>query len=286
MVMQATTAYIRETLRGTYSAEEIRNLTRWIFEHVCGLTLARQILCKDKQITETEKEAIRRVVERLSRSEPIQYILGECEFHGLRFEVTPSVLIPRPETSELVELIVRRHAETGLKVLDIGTGSGCIAVSLAKMLHGATVTAIDISDDALVVARRNAEAHEADVRFLQADILSESSLDKMSRSVVFDVIVSNPPYITEREKAGMEANVLKYEPAQALFVSADDPLCFYRHIAAWGRKWLSEGGRLYFEINAAYGKELVSLLKEMDYRDAELVRDISGKERFIQCSKN
>ncbi len=284
MVMQATTAYIRETLGGTYSTEEIRNLTRWLFERVCGLTLARQILCKDKQIAETEKEAIRRVVERLSRSEPIQYIFGECEFHGLRFEVTPSVLIPRPETSELVELIVRRHPETGPKVLDIGTGSGCIAVSLAKMLHEATVTAIDICDDALAVARRNAEAHQADVRFARADILSESSSDEVAPSA-FDVIVSNPPYVTEREKAGMDANVLMYEPAQALFVSDDDPLCFYRHIAARGRKWLSEGGRLYFEINAAYGKELVSLLKAMDYRDVETVRDISGKERFIQCSK-
>lgn len=284
MVMQATTAYIRETLSGTYSTEEIRNLTRWLFERVCGLTLARQILCKDKQIAETEKEAIRRVVERLSRSEPIQYILGECEFHGLRFEVTPSVLIPRPETSELVELIVRRHPEAGLKVLDIGTGSGCIAVSLAKMLHKATVTAIDISDDALAVARRNAETHQVDVRFLQADILSESSLHEVALSA-FDVLVSNPPYVTEREKAGMEAHVLRYEPAQALFVSDSDPLCFYRHIAARGRKWLSEGGRLYFEINAAYGKELVSLLKAMDYRDVEIGRDISGKERFIQCSK-
>ncbi|MDO4704403.1 peptide chain release factor N(5)-glutamine methyltransferase [Tannerella sp.] len=282
--MQATTAYIRETLSGTYSTEEIRNLTRWLFERVCGLTLARQILCKDKQIAETEKEAIRRVVERLSRSEPIQYILGECEFHGLRFEVTPSVLIPRPETSELVELIVRRHPEAGLKVLDIGTGSGCIAVSLAKMLHKATVTAIDISDDALAVARRNAETHQVDVRFLQADILSESSLHEVALSA-FDVLVSNPPYVTEREKAGMEAHVLRYEPAQALFVSDSDPLCFYRHIAARGRKWLSEGGRLYFEINAAYGKELVSLLKAMDYRDVEIGRDISGKERFIQCSK-
>ncbi len=284
MVMQATTAYIRETLSGTYSAEEIRNLTRWLFERVCGLTLARQILCKDKQIDETEKESIRRVVERLSRSEPIQYIFGECEFHGLRFEVTPSVLIPRPETSELVELIVRRHPETGPKVLDIGTGSGCIAVSLAKMLREATVTAIDICDDALAVARRNAETHQADVRFLLADILSESSLDEVAPSA-FDVIVSNPPYVTEREKAAMDAHVLMYEPAQALFVSDDDPLCFYRHIAARGRKWLSEGGRLYFEINAAYGKELVSLLKAMDYRDVETVRDISGKERFIQCSK-
>lgn len=284
MVMQATTAYIRETLGGTYSTEEIRNLTRWLFERVCGLTLARQILCKDKQIAETEKEAIRRVVERLSHSEPIQYIFGECEFHGLRFEVTPSVLIPRPETSELVELIVRRHPEAGLKVLDIGTGSGCIAVSLAKMLHEAAVTAIDICDDALAVARRNAEAHQADVRFARADILSELSSDEVAPSA-FDVIVSNPPYVTEREKAGMDANVLMYEPAQALFVSDDDPLCFYRHIAARGRKWLSEGGRLYFEINAAYGKELVSLLKAMDYRDVETVRDISGKERFIQCSK-
>lgn len=282
--MQATTAYIRETLGGTYSTGEIRNLTRWLFERVCGLTLARQILCKDKQIAETEKEAIRRVVERLSRSEPIQYIFGECEFHGLRFEVTPSVLIPRPETSELVELIVRRHPEAGLKVLDIGTGSGCIAVSLAKMLREATVTAIDICDDALAVARRNAEAHQVDVRFVRADILSESSSDEVAPSV-FDVIVSNPPYVTEREKAGMDANVLMYEPAQALFVSDDDPLCFYRHIAARGRKWLSEGGRLYFEINAAYGKELVSLLKAMDYREVETVRDISGKERFIQCSK-
>ena len=193
--MQETIDYIKISLRRMfYSVEEAQYLARLILERICGLTPAQQIMCKDKQISETEKEAIREVVERLCCAEPIQYIFGDCEFHGLRFEVNPSVLIPRPETSELVELIVRHHTETGLKVLDIGTGSGCIAVSLAKMLHKATVTAIDISDDALVVARRNAEAHQADIRFLQADILSESPLDEISQPA-FDVIDSNPSYV-------------------------------------------------------------------------------------------
>ena len=284
--MQETIDYFKISLRRMfYSVEEAQYLARLILERICGLTPAQQIMCKDKQISETEKEAIREVVERLCCAEPIQYIFGDCEFHGLRFEVNPSVLIPRPETSELVELIVRHHTETGLKVLDIGTGSGCIAVSLAKMLHKATVTAIDISDDALVVARRNAEAHQADIRFLQADILSESPLDEISQPA-FDVIVSNPPYVTMEERFQTEARVLFHEPWEALFVPDDDPLRFYRHIAAHGRRWLSEGGRLYFEINTAYGKQLVSLLQETGYRDIEIVRDISGKERFIQCSKN
>lgn len=283
--MNQTAAYIRDTLKEMYSPEEIRNLSRWIFERVCGLTFTQQILCKDKKIPENEKAEIRAIVQRLARSEPLQYVFGECEFHGLRFEVNASVLIPRPETSELVERILSRHAETDIRVLDIGVGSGCIAVSLAKKMNGAKVAAIDVSDDALATARRNARYHRVDISFLQADVFSERLVRDVFFSSKFDVIVSNPPYITESEKVSMEANVLAYEPAQALFVPDDDPLRFYRRIAECGREWLSEGGCLYFEINPLYVLSLARLLEEMDYRNVEIIRDISGKERFIQCAK-
>ncbi len=283
--MNTTTAYIRDMLKETYSPEDIRNLSRRIFERVCGLTFTQQILCKDKKISEIEKDVIKRIVERLAQSEPIQYIFGECEFHGLRFEVNPSVLIPRPETSELIELIFSNHTRSGLNVLDIGTGSGCIAVTLAKKLNRARVTAIDISEEALETAQRNARYNQVDVRFLKGDIFSDRLFHDETVLSKFDLIVSNPPYVMACEKNDMEANVLNFEPAEALFVPDDDPLRFYRRIAECAQTWLSHDGRLYFEINALCGEMLVQLLQTKGYRDVKIIRDISGKERFIQCLK-
>ncbi|MDR3260580.1 MAG: peptide chain release factor N(5)-glutamine methyltransferase [Tannerella sp.] len=279
--MNETTAYIYNTLQTLYPPEEIRSFTRWIIEHVCGLLPYQQILYKDKQLSGTEKDRIRRIVQRLGKSEPIQYVLGETLFYGLSFEVNPSVLIPRPETEELVGYMLRTQTRPGMRVLDIGTGSGCIAVALAKHLTGAEVFAVDISETALTTAARNARRNGVSIRFGQVDILSASA----APFPFFDLIVSNPPYVKESEKAGMRPNVLDYEPHQALFVPDDDPLVFYRRIAGFARKKLTENGALFFEINAACGAGAVEMLRGKGFREIELVRDLSGKDRFIRTKQ-
>jgi release factor glutamine methyltransferase len=279
--MNETITYIQDTLKSLYPAEEIRSLTRWIMEKVCGFLPYQQILHKDMQLSRTEKEHIRRIVQRLGKSEPVQYVFGETEFYGLAFEVNPSVLIPRPETEELVGHILRACTAPGLHVLDIGTGSGCIAVALARHLREAEVTAVDISEAALATAQRNARRNGVAIRFEKADILTitESPLPS------FDLIASNPPYVTESEKAAMERNVLDYEPHQALFVPGRDPLLFYRRIAAFGMEKLAEDGALFLEINAAYGSMTVDMLREKGFRQVELLRDMSGKNRFIKAMR-
>jgi release factor glutamine methyltransferase len=305
---------MRKALGNLYPAEEINSLVRRIVEHACLMPLHQQLLCKDKQFSRTEKERIRAIVRRLEKAEPVQYVLGEAEFYGLALEVNPSVLIPRPETEELVELVVRTlggctqdenpdsgegdfdgrkpcirarshsaqgAAGKGLKILDVGTGSGCIAIALARHLKEAEVHAIDISGKALETARRNAQRHGVAVRFAQADVLRE-----MPPSLPpFNVIVSNPPYVRECEKNGMCANVLDFEPHVALFVPDDDPLLFYRQIASAGIEKLMPDGWLFFEINEACGDAVVRMLCEKGYRDVESIRDLSGKERMTRARK-
>jgi release factor glutamine methyltransferase len=279
--MNETVTYIRNMLGKLYPAEEINSLVRRIVEHVCQMPLHQQLLCKDKQLSRTEKERIRAIVQRLESAEPMQYILGEVEFYGLTLEVNPSVLIPRPETEELVDLMLQSLTGKGLKILDIGTGSGCIALALARHLEAAEVYAVDISEGALVTAKRNAQRNGAVVHFVQTDILREMP----SSFPPFDVIVSNPPYICESEKKGMHANVLDFEPHEALFVPDDDPLLFYRRIASVGIEKLTPNGWLFFEINAAFGKVTVEMLREKGYRDVESVHDLSNKERMIKARK-
>jgi release factor glutamine methyltransferase len=275
--MNETVAYMKDSLKSLYPPEEVRSLVRWIIEEVCGLSPGQQLLHKDTQLSVTEKERIRGIVQRLEKSEPVQYILGETTFYGLPFEVNPSVLIPRPETEELVAHILRTQTAPGRRVLDIGTGSGCIAVTLAKYLPEADVFALDISEAALATADRNARRNGVSVRFRQADMLSASAEAFPS----FDLIVSNPPYVKESEKAGMHPNVLAYEPHPALFVPDDDPLLFYRRIAAFALEKLTENGTLYVEINASCGESAVNLLRGKGFRTVELLRDLSGKDRFL-----
>ena len=216
----------------------------------------------------------------LSAETPIQYIRGFAEFDGRRFKVAPGVLIPRPETVELVELVARENA-SARRLLDIGTGSGCIAISLDKKLPEAEVEAWDISEDALAIARENNKELAADVTFLQRDVLS----DDWKKAPSFDVIVSNPPYVTEAEKKDMDANVLDWEPELALFVPDDDPLRFYRRIADLGRELLLPDGKLYFEVNQAYGRETAHILEMNQYHDVRVIRDIFGKERIVTANR-
>ena len=282
-VMHETTAYIKQTLQALYLPDEVRSLTRMLIEHVCGFPLHQQLLCKDTQLSRMQKSRIMASVQRLAESEPVQYVLGETLFHGWPFEVNTSTLIPRPETEELVALILQRVTAPGQRVLDIGTGSGCIAVTLAKCLPEAEVTAIDISGEALATAGRNARRNGVTVQFLQADILLSAPADGFP---AFDLMVSNPPYVRESEKAAMRPNVLNHEPHQALFVPDDDPLLFYRRIADVAQEKLADDGALFFEINEACGAVTVEMLRGKGFRTVTLSHDLSGRDRFIEARKS
>ena len=220
----------------------------------------------------------------LKTEKPIQYILGETEFYGLPFLVNENTLIPRPETEELVEWIISdnniQHPTSNIQLLDIGTGSGCIAISLAKNLPSAQVAAIDVSEKALATAHKNAEINKVDVNFILNNILETEVLDEK-----YDVIVSNPPYVRNLEKQEIKPNVLEYEPHLALFVEDNDALLFYRKIAALAKKNLSENGKLYFEINQYLGKETVELLEEMGFKNVVLKKDIYGNDRMIRSTR-
>ncbi len=281
--MTFASAYIHDSLQDIYPAQEITAFSRLILEHICHLSLSQLLVDKDRQLSERERKEIKDIVERLKRQEPIQYILGQTEFYGLTFKVSPSVLIPRPETEELVNRILadNKH-ETGLRVLDIGTGSGCIAIALARGLKEAEVTAVDISADALATAVKNARRLHAGVNFLEMDILT-SRLAHPEIPFGLDIIVSNPPYIQKSEREGMDRNVADYEPETALFVPDEEPLLFYHHIAHFGKRKLRRGGRVYVETHALFGPQTFDLFRRNRYKKVELIRDISGKNRFLKA---
>ena len=220
------------------------------------------------------------LLRRLRNFEPIQYILGEARFLGRAFQVASGVLIPRPETEELVEIMLKEISSTS-RILDIGTGSGCIAVTLAKELPGTQVTAWDVSEEALAIAAANSLALQAPVCFEQRDVLAYTP----GVTERYDVIVSNPPYVTEAEKQDMERNVLDWEPSLALFVPDTDPLRFYRRIAVLGLEMLESDGKLYFEINRTFGEDIVFMMRELGYRFVRLQEDISHNDRFVIAQK-
>ena len=278
--MNRITNYIRQSLQDIYPPEEVKALTMLICCDMLCLDALDIYLGKDMILSECKERELENIIFRLQKNEPIQYIRGFAEFDGRRFKVAPGVLIPRPETVELVELVARENA-SARRLLDIGTGSGCIAISLDKKLPEAEVEAWDISEDALAIARENNKELAADVTFLQRDVLS----DDWKKAPSFDVIVSNPPYVTEAEKKDMDANVLDWEPELALFVPDDDTLRFYRRIADLGRELLLPDGKLYFEINQAYGRETAHILEMNQYHDVRVIRDIFGKERIVTANR-
>ena len=281
-----------------YGEGEAKAMARMVFEVRYGLTMGEILLMGSEELR-VKSEELEEIAQRLERQEPIQYVLGEAEFGGRRFHVAPGVLIPRPETAELCQWIIdngqliidsptpnTKHPSP--KILDIGTGSGCIAVTLAAEMPGAKVTAWDISEAALAIARENAQRHHVDVQFEQVDILEkvESLKFKVESSEVnseWSIIVSNPPYVCEQEKALMEKNVLDYEPHTALFVPDDDPLLFYRAIADYALQALKPDGELYFELNPLYAQETAAMLKEKGYHDIEIKKDMFDKLRFVKC---
>lgn len=279
-MMNKIVAYIRSRLQPYYTAEEVSALSRIVCCDLLGQAPNDYYLGKDIVLSSKKEQELEDILQRLSRFEPLQYIEGRTLFLGREFLVAPGVLIPRPETEELVELMLK-EIPADARILDVGTGSGCIAISLAKELPDALVTAWDVSPEALSVARANARKLQADVRFVECDVLA-CQVDEVG---LYDVIVSNPPYVTEAEKADMEPNVLQWEPSLALFVPDDDPLRFYRRIAVLGRDMLADGGRLYFEINRAYGREMVEMLRTMGYVGVRVEKDLSQNDRFVIAEK-
>ena len=273
--------YVERELIDIYPVQEAKAIGGLILEGLFELSTTDIAL--DKEIgEETEKyDTLESIIERLKRREPIQYILGKADFYGRSLTVTPDVLIPRQETEELVDLIVKEYQQPGrlLRILDIGTGSGCIAITLSLELESATVSGCDVSRKALAIAERNSDDLKAGVQFFELDILN-GRLPEME----YDVIVSNPPYVRESEKAILHDNVLKYEPAQALFVPDADPLLFYRVIAQQASRRLAIGGTLYFEINEALGKELCELMDTLQFSSVVL-KDLNGKERVLKAKK-
>ena len=272
---------IRNALREHYPDSEALALAKMLLVEAFGFSTLELYGGKDKEISGKRLDVLNEMIARLKKNEPIQYVIGAEVFCGWTFEVNENVLIPRPETQELVHWIVADwKSDAPCRILDVGTGSGCIAISLSKLLEGAEVEAWDISEGALRVARRNADRNEAQVLFRRVDVLKACTEDCR-----YDVIVSNPPYIAESEKQDMEANVLEWEPHTALFVPDADPLLFYRRIAELGVSMLKEGGALYFEINRAYGEETVRMLEGLGYKQIELRKDNWGNDRMIKANR-
>ena len=278
--MNITASYIRRELQDYYTPQEAGNLSRLICCEILGQPVVDYYLGKDITLSAKAEQELQSLLRRLRNFEPIQYILGEARFLGRTFQVASGVLIPRPETEELVEIMLKEISSTS-RVLDIGTGSGCIAATLAKELPGAQVTAWDVSEEALAIAAANSLALQVPVCFEQRDVLTYTP----GVTERYDVIVSNPPYVTEAEKQDMERNVLDWEPSLALFVPDADPLRFYRRISVLGLEMLEPDGKLYFEINRAFGKDTVAMLCETGYRAVRLQKDISHNDRFVIAEK-
>lgn len=268
--------YALQELKDTYTPQEIQSICRIVFLDVLQYTKIDIHIRKNEILDESFVDKFFEIVRLLKIGHPLQYIIGETEFSGLKFGVNPSTLIPRPETEELV-LLARERLAAGKKVLDIGTGSGCIAIALSAACPEAEVTGIDISPEAVETARTNAVRNRVKAEFLIRDILHFETEAWQQ----YDLIVSNPPYVRESEKQDMQRHVLNHEPHRALFVPDSDPLLFYRRIAEFGCRYLASGGFLYFEINEALGKETAALLENYNYRQIHVVKDLFDKDRFV-----
>ena len=271
-------------LSGIYPSEEIESFFNILAQEFLNLSRIQIALDRDQLVSAEKVEKIKTATERLKMYEPIQYIVGDTEFFGLTFKVNPSTLIPRPETEELVQYIIDDVSElknnsNPVELLDIGTGSGCIAISLAKNLQNSKISAMDVSSEALKIANKNACENMVNITFLEQDILLCKALPEK-----YDIIVSNPPYVRELEKEWMQPNVLKHEPELALFVKDSDPLIFYRKIAELSRDSLKPNGKLFFEINEYLGEEMTELLVGLGFRDIEIKKDIFEKDRMLKCS--
>lgn len=266
-------------LVGHYAARERRNIVQMLFKHFLDLDRADLVLRMKEALDVETLQKLDNALSRLLKGEPVQYVLGRTEFYGKQFEVNENVLIPRPETEELVHLIIDEQERAPERILDIGTGSGCISISLADHFSNTEILATDISRQALKVAERNAKMNNVKVEFVQHDVLNKD-LEALGS---FDIIVSNPPYVAEEERKELAQHVLSHEPHLALFSSPEDPLIFYRRIAEKGRSVLNEGGRLYFELNSMYAEATAEILHGFGYSSVRIHKDMQGKERILSA---
>ncbi|MCR4614040.1 MAG: peptide chain release factor N(5)-glutamine methyltransferase [Bacteroidaceae bacterium] len=282
--MQYTNIFhtLKKELQSSYSQREAETIAFWLLEDVAGLTRSDVLMGRADLLSDELIGRLQQMVRRIAQGEPVQYVLGYTDFCNLRIGVAPGVLIPRPETADMVEMC-RQFAPT--HIYDLCTGSGCIALALKKMFPKATVEGWDISDKALDIARQNAEDLELDVTFRHVDVLDGSSPPVgMSRRGI-GLLISNPPYVCDSERAEMERNVLEHEPAEALFVPDDDPLLFYRAIATWGHYLLSDGGHVMVETNRRYAHDVADLFRSKGYDEAEVLKDCFSNDRMVQCQK-
>jgi release factor glutamine methyltransferase len=277
-----------QNMYAIYDNREAVNIADWVFENVTGKKKVDRIIYKNLQLDSEQEIKLANCTNELIQHRPVQYVLNEAWFAGLKLYVDESVLIPRPETEELVDWIVEENSKFKIQnskfsIIEIGTGSGCIAIALKKKIAGAEVSALDVSEDALAVAKKNTSTQNVDIKFHQLDFLDESQWNNVG---VFDVIVSNPPYIKQSEGADMQKNVLMHEPHLALFVPDEDALIFYRKIAVFAQVHLNENGSVYVEINEALGAEIEKLFKDFEFASVELKKDLQGKDRMVKASKH
>ena len=294
MTIKQYRAHFNESLKHLYPTSEIDSFFFIISDEYMGFKRIDIVLKSDFLIDKKSLNLMQIATKQLKQEIPIQYIIGKTEFFGLPFNINKEVLIPRPETEELVEQVLKEVTltkicktttdettnEKQLKILDIGTGSGCIAISLKKQLPSSKTSAMDVSDEALRIAKKNAVLNKVDINFIHQDILKTNNLDKL-----YDVIVSNPPYVRELEKKEMKNNVLNNEPHLALFVDNKNPLLFYNKIAELAENFLTKNGQLHFEINQYLGKETIKLLAEKGFKNIQLKKDIFGNDRIISAFK-
>ncbi|MEO7393487.1 MAG: peptide chain release factor N(5)-glutamine methyltransferase [Chitinophagaceae bacterium] len=281
MTMQEATYLILNQIRTIYSEGEASHITDLVMEHLTGSKKTERMLYKNSAITHEEEVLLQQYLGRLLQYEPVQYVLNEAWFFGLQLYVDKNVLIPRPETEELVDWIITncKFPISDLKIFDIGSGSGCIPIALKKRIRKSEVVSCDISKEALKVAKKNATASGVDIKFIQLDFLDKQSWNGLPD---FNLIVSNPPYVPEQDKDQMQAIVLKYEPYEALFVPDNDPLIFYKAIAEFGKIHLNKKGDIYLEIHESQGEATTKLFQKKGYT-TELKKDMQGKDRMIKC---
>lgn len=288
MILKEIQHIFHKELDPIFGKDEVDSFFDMLLKAYLGFSRIDLVLNPNLAITKTEEQPLFEALSRLKLEEPIQYIIGNTEFYGLKVKVNTHTLIPRPETEELVDWILRDigNQESEVNILDIGTGSGCIAVALAKNLPNAKVYAIDVSEEALSVAKENAKLNDVKIEFIHQDILSLDNADQVLSSRKFDIIVSNPPYVRVQEKSEIKNNVLNYEPHLALFVENNDPFLFYKVIAQFAVENLKPKGQLFFEINQYLGKEMVQLLKYYKFKNIELKKDLFDNNRMIKSTKD
>lgn len=282
MTIQSAFTHIVTSLEPLQGQREAANIAHIVMEHVTGMSRMDRIVYKEKELTDQQATQLASAVTALLAHQPVQYVTGTSWFYGMELKVNRHVLIPRPETEELVEWVVQDVRAAQLshpRILDIGTGSGAIPIAIKKELPQATVQAVDVSEGALATAKENAARQQLEVTFELIDILNKQAWAHLP---VFDIIVSNPPYICQRESADMQEQVVAYEPSLALFVPNNDALLFYREIGLMAKEKLRAGGALYFEINEAFGKETAALMESQGYVEVEIKKDLFGKDRMVK----